>query len=100
MSDKKGHNLDGFIDEAKENIANDRAIALKLLTDMMQGMQAMHDHKEMGLIASKYLETLQRSNEQLVKLSSLIQKNSIKSAGLSELDKNEIYDLIQNNPED
>ena len=50
---------------------------------MMQGMQAMHDHKEMGLIASKYLETLQRSNEQLVKLSSLIQKNSIKSAGLS-----------------
>tara|TARA_B100000287_G_scaffold345864_1_gene333314 strand:- start:264 stop:563 length:300 start_codon:yes stop_codon:yes gene_type:complete len=97
---KKSHNLDGFIEEAKENIANDRAIALKLLTDMMQGMQAMHDHKEMGLIASKYLETLQRSNEQLVKLSSLIQKNSIKSAGLSELDKNEIYDLIQNNPED
>ena len=31
-------------------------------------------HREFGLIAAKYLETLQRSNEQLVKLAALLQK--------------------------
>ena len=54
--------LDSFISEVTENIKNDRAMALTLLTDIMQSMNSGHDHKDLGKVASKYLETLQRSN--------------------------------------
>ena len=43
----------------------------------MKYMQSSDDrHREVGLVAAKYLETLQRSNEQLVKLAALIQKKA------------------------
>jgi len=87
--------LDSYIDDATENIKNDRAMALKLLADIMKSMHTGHDHKDLGQVASKYLETLQRSNEQLVKLSTLIHKKTSVSAELSEEDKSEIYDLIK-----
>ena len=87
--------LDSYIVDATENIKNDRAMALKLLTDVMKSMNTGHDHKDLGQVASKYLETLQRSNEQLVKLSTLIQKQTSVSAELSEKDKSELYDLIK-----
>ena len=87
--------LDSYIVDATENIKNDRAMALKLLTDVMKNMNTGHDHKDLGQVASKYLETLQRSNEQLVKLSTLIQKQTSVSAELSEKDKSELYDLIK-----
>ena len=51
-------------------------------------------HKEVGIIAAKYLETLQRSNEQLVKLTALIQKSRTNNK-ISEEDKEELFDLIQ-----
>ena len=46
------------------------------------------------MTAAKYVETLQRSNEQLVKVAAIIQKNQSSSAGLSDLDKNELFDMI------
>ena len=52
------------------------------------------NHKVVGLTAAKYVETLQRSNEQLVKVAAIIQKNQSSSAGLSDLDKNELFDMI------
>jgi len=88
--------IDNYIDDTIENIKNDRAMALKLLTDIMKSMNTGHDHKDLGQVASKYLETLQRSNEQLVKVTSLIyKKDATKFAGLSSEDKDEIFDLIQ-----
>lgn len=87
--------LDKHIDDAIENIDNDRALALTLLTDLMKSMKAGHDHKELGQIASKYLETLQRSNEQLVKVSALLHKRSPVFSGLSSEDKENIYSLIE-----
>ena len=56
-------------------------------------------HKDFGLIASKYVETLQRSNEQLVKIAALLQKRVSKEeyASLSNEDKDELFDLIQGN---
>jgi len=88
--------IDSYIDDTIENIKNDRALALKLLTDVMKSMSTGHDHKDLGQVASKYLETLQRSNEQLVKVTSLIyKKDTTKFAGLSSEDKDEIFDLIQ-----
>ena len=56
-------------------------------------------HEKVGQIAAKYLETLQRSNEQLVKVAALIQKATSKSEGLTGADKDEIFDLIQGNKE-
>ena len=46
-------------------------------------------------IEAKYVETLQRSNEQLVKISSLIEKKDSKQKGLSDIDKDEIFDMLQ-----
>lgn len=58
-----------FIDKAKENISKDRNLTQILLNDLMTLMkQSGENIKDCGLIAAKYVETLQRSNEQLVKL--------------------------------
>ena len=55
-------------------------------------------HQDLGIIAAKYLENLQRSNEQLVKITTLFKKQSgfNGSAGsLDEDDKENLYDHIQ-----
>ena len=87
--------LEDFIERANTNILEDRAATKTLLMTIMKYMQLGDDrHKEVGLIAAKYLETLQRSNEQLVKLAGLIQKTTSAEAGISEEDKQELFDLI------
>lgn len=92
----KEKNLDSFIDKATDNIENDRAATQTLLMNLMKYMQAGEDrHREFGIIAAKYLETLQRSNEQLVKIASLIQKKEKSVDGISEQDKQDLFDLIK-----
>ena len=92
--------LNSYIEDVIENIKNDRAIALTLLTDVMKSINSGHDHKDLGQVASKYLETLQRSNEQLVKMTGLVHKNTSTNNSLTKIDKDEIYDLIEGNTED
>ena len=89
--------LDQFIQEAISNIRDDRAITSTLLVELIKHMktQGDHTHETLGIIASKYVETLQRSNEQLVKIVSLLQKKSAAGQNLTEEDKDEIFDLIQ-----
>ena len=92
MKEKK---LVNFIDEATNNIVEDRAATKTLLMNLMKYMQTADDrHKEVGLIAAKYLETLQRSNEQLVKLAALIHKKETRNNEMTEEDKQELFDLI------
>ncbi len=90
-------NLDGILEEAIVNIRADRAVTANLLTELMLHMknQGEHTHENLGTIASKYVETLQRSNEQLVKISSIIPKKESKSDGLSNSEREEIYDLLK-----
>lgn len=84
-----------FIDDAIKNIVDDRAATKSLLMGLMAYMKISDDrHKEVGLIAAKYLETLQRSNEQLVKITALMQKKEGTNAGISDEDKEELFDLI------
>ena len=72
---KNKNTLSNFIEKANKNITDDRAATQTLLMSLMKYMQSGDDrHREFGLIAAKYLETLQRSNEQLVKIASLLQK--------------------------
>tara|TARA_R100001443_G_scaffold84344_2_gene91019 strand:- start:888 stop:1181 length:294 start_codon:yes stop_codon:yes gene_type:complete len=93
-------NLEKYIEDATKNIVEDRAATKTLLMTVMKYMQLGDDrHKEVGLIAAKYLETLQRSNEQLVKLAALLQKQERSNDGISESDKQELFDLINNSEE-
>ena len=88
--------LDHYLEQAIKNIDNDRKITRELLDDVVRYMSKDEArHREVGLTASKYVETLQRSNEQLVKVAALIQKNQNKEAGLTAQDKEELFSMIQ-----
>jgi translation initiation factor 2 beta subunit (eIF-2beta)/eIF-5 len=94
----RGKDLESYIKEATANIREDRATVKFLLADLLAAIQKnKHDssHATYGIIASKYVETLQRSNEQLVKITSLVQKDTKVETGLTSEDKQEIFDLIK-----
>ena len=100
MGKRKHINSQEFVEEAIKNIRDDRAMASTLLIELMNILKTDETkHQNSGPVAAKYLETLQRSNEQLVKLASLISKKESTSTNLSQLEKSEIYDLI-NDTED
>ena len=89
-------NLDHYIERTIKNIESDRKVTRELLDDVMRLLSKDEQlHKEVGAIAAKYVETLQRSNEQLVKVSTLIHKKQANNDGLTEEDKKEIFNLIQ-----
>ena len=93
--------LDAYLDEAIKNIREDRAITATLLTDLVVYLKASDErHREVGPVAAKYVETLQRSNEQLVRVASLIQKKRVSSSSLTDEDKNEIFDILNGAPEE
>jgi hypothetical protein len=88
--------LENYIQEAIDNIRDDRDITSTLLTQVFAEItNGQETHKDLGLIAAKYVETLQRSNEQLVKLTSIMAKKTDSSVELSEDDKRELFDVIQ-----
>lgn len=87
--------LKDYIDKATENIVEDRAATKSLLMGLMNFMSSSDDkHRDLGIIASKYLETLQRSNEQLVKLAALLQKEEKNSESITDQDREDLFDLI------
>ena len=86
--------LDEYVNEALENIRNDRKITRELLDDAIKWLSKDESrHREIGITVSKYVETLQRSNEQLVKIASMVSKSS-SSEGLSKKDMEDIYSAI------
>lgn len=88
MSEK----VSDYLEEAVKNIREDRDRALSLLKDLADFIgQSQDRHKDVGQTAAKYLETLQRSNEQLVKISALMQKGNKEE--YSELDKDDTESL-------
>lgn len=89
---EKREDFESYINEAIKNIRSDRALASKLLVDLVQFMHQQSDHATLGSTAAKYLETLQRSNEQLVKITATLGKQSAASVEISE---DEIYDMIR-----
>ena len=92
--------LQDFIEKSVNNINEDRAVTKTLLTTLMKYMVVSDDrHKEVGMIAAKYVETLQRSNEQMVKLASLLHKQASTREEISDNERDEIFDIIQNSGE-
>jgi len=87
--------FESLAEEAIENIRADRDQTKELLKDLIKYLGAdEHRHKEVGFTAAKYVETLQRSNEQLVKIAALKQKNVDQNMDLSEQERNEIFDRL------
>tara|TARA_R110000824_G_scaffold157354_1_gene330783 strand:+ start:120 stop:422 length:303 start_codon:yes stop_codon:yes gene_type:complete len=87
--------FDSLTDEAIENIRKDRDQTQQLLKDLIKYMAGDdHRHKEIGFTAAKYVETLQRSNEQLVKIAGLKQKTEKVDTGLTEEERQEIFESL------
>ena len=84
-----------LISIAFENITKDREKTTELLQELSSYIVGSYDKfAESGNIAAKYLETLQRSNEQLVKLCGLMAKNE-KTDELTDKDFAQIFDQIK-----
>ena len=88
--------LDDLIDEALGNIRDDRKVAREFLNEIANQIAVNSDNnKYLSPVAAKHIETMQRSNEQLVKLIGIKQKTTSQSIEFSEEDKNNLFDLIQ-----
>ena len=67
--------VDKFLQEAIDNIREDRQVTRELLDDAIKWLSKDESrHQNIGITLSKYVETLQRSNEQLVKVAGLMSK--------------------------
>lgn len=92
--------VDQILQEAVDNIRKDRDVTKRLLDDVMVYLSKSEErHREVGITAAKYVETLQRSNEQLVKISTLLKRTEKQETGLTADDKKDIFDLLQGNTE-
>lgn len=91
-----------LVELAISNINSDREVAKELLEDVAEYIGEQKDrYINVGLVAAKYLETLQRSNEQLVKLVSLMKKEEQELYGdLNQEDKEGLYSELENEEPD
>ena len=88
------------IEKAIKNIEDDREITRELLDDAIKWLAVDEArHQTIGMTLAKYVETLQRSNEQLVKLCNLMAKEE-KSDELTDKDFAQIFDQIQKSEDD
>ena len=86
--------VDKHIEEIIKNINDDREITRELLDDAIKYLAKDESrHRDIGLVMAKYVETLQRSNEQLVKVATLLTKSD-KSDKISEAEMADIYKAI------
>jgi len=86
--------VDKILEDAIENIKEDRQITRELLDDAIKWLSKDESrHQNIGLTLSKYVETLQRSNDQLVRVAGLMSKHEDNS-NLSESDMENIYEMI------
>jgi len=90
--------LDKIIEKALQNIEEDRLVTRDLLEDAIEYLSKdEHRHKDIGLTLAKYVETLQRSNEQMVKVATLMQKEEKKSDGITKEEMDDLFSAIAEN---
>ena len=93
---KKAQN---YIDQAIQNINEDREITRDLLDDAIKYLAKDESrHRDIGIVMAKYVETLQRSNEQLVKIVNIMSKKE-SSQDLTMGEMENIYDMIKEDKE-
>ena len=89
---------DELLQEALDNIRTDRTTTESLLQDLQAEINKTETtNARSGMVAAKYVETLQRSNEQILKILTLMQKASRfeEDLELSENEKENIFELIK-----
>ena len=92
----KAKDLEELIEEALGNIRADRRVATDFLNEIATLIaNDSENNRSLSPVAAKHVETLQRSNEQLVKIISLCQKNKTQSNVLTSEDKQNLFDMIQ-----
>ena len=97
----KNNDIDSLVNEALGNIRDDRKAAREFLNEIANRIATEPDqNKHLSPVAAKHIETLQRSNEQLVKIISIHKKDQVASFELSDEDKDNIFNLIQGEPAD
>lgn len=88
-----------YIEETTRNISEDRAVASKLLFEVIQKLENEGNtlnQRRLGEVAAKYLEVLQRSNEQLVKITTIVKDIEEDEKDKEDsLDSEDIYDSIR-----
>ena len=78
--------------EIYENAITDRMNAYMLFTGVYTQMQAgTSEHLSLGPILSKYLERMNKSNDQLIKLAELISKEEVEA---SKINPDDIFNQI------
>jgi len=91
--------LDSILAQALDNINQDRQTTEILLAELQEYLNVSRErYADSGTIAAKFVETLQRSNEQLVKIAALVYKkeSDYKDESLSEEDKEQLFEIIGN----
>jgi len=91
-----------LIQEALDNLRDDRSATNKLLRDLKGEISAQDaTNAKAGIVAAKYVETLQRSNDQLVKIVALMEKMSPREedVSLDDKERDTLFELIKNTAE-
>ena len=84
------------MDEALTNIRDDRKVAREFLNEIATQISIdAEKNRYLSPVAAQHVQSLQRSNEQLVKIIGLRQKGADTSPLLTEEDKNSLFDIIQ-----
>ena len=79
--------------EIYENAVTDRENAAMLFTDIYTQMQSgLSEHMQVGATLAKYLERMNKSNEQLLKLAELLAKAEEKA---SKIDPEDLFSRIE-----
>jgi hypothetical protein len=92
----KKQDLEALVDEALCNIRNDRQLAREFLNELANEISKdPSNNRALSPVAAKHVETMQRSNEQLVKIITIKQKQNTQEIGLTEEDKASLFDMIQ-----
>ena len=86
-----------LVDDAIKNIEEDRKLTYEFIDELRQEVYTNKTaHHMVGQTFAKYLENLQRSNEQLVKLIAIHHKKD-KNDSLSKSEIEGLYDTINGN---
>lgn len=93
-----GISMKKTLEDSLNNIQSDRQTTLDLLNELRAEIKSGEtNHSRSGIVAAKYVETLQRSNEQLVKIAGMLnkQQSQEEDLSLSEDETENIFELIQ-----
>ena len=90
------NDLETLMSEALGNIRNDRKVAREFLNEIANLISGdPEQNKYLSPVAAKHIETLQRSNEQLVKIISIQSKKPENEFQLTDADRENLFDMIQ-----